>query len=149
MHRNGVELIERKTLRKSSTTHPPYQRESYSFLEEKFLQSLLLSCPLLYPIKRRFVSKYYPHPFKVLRGVFGVWEALEDAKDGGCNMELIAGSGKLEKTQLGLTLLEQEVWKAQVHWVDQAWRVYCYSCIPTLFSSGSFHRLEGSEEVFP
>ena len=41
-----------------------------------------------------------------------LWEVLEDAKDGGYNMELIAGSGKLEKTMLGLTLLEQEAWRA-------------------------------------
>ena len=33
------------------------------------------------------------------------WEALEDAKDGGCNMELIVESGKLEKTWLGLGAL--------------------------------------------
>ena len=37
-----------------------------------------------------------------------LWEALEDAKDGGCNMELVAGSGKLEKIRFGVTLLEQE-----------------------------------------
>ena len=41
-----------------------------------------------------------------------LWEALEDAKDGGSNMELIAGSDKLEKTRLGLTLLKQEAWRA-------------------------------------
>ena len=35
-----------------------------------------------------------------------------------------------------------------MHWVDQAWKVYYYSCIPTLFFSGSFHRLEGGGEVF-
>ena len=27
-------------------------------------------------------------------------------------------------------------WRAQVHWVDLAWRVFCYSCTSTLFSSG-------------
>ena len=37
-----------------------------------------------------------------------LWEALEDAKDGGCNMELIVGSSKLEKTRFDITLLEQE-----------------------------------------
>ena len=40
-----------------------------------------------------------------------LWEALEDAKDGGCN-GLIAGFGKLEKTKFSITLLEQEVWRA-------------------------------------
>ena len=43
---------------------------------------------------------------------------MEDAKDGGCNIELIAGSDKLEKTKLGVTLLEQEVWRAYVHRVN-------------------------------
>ena len=38
-------------------------------------------------------------------------EALEDAKDGRSNMKLIVGFGKLEKTGLGLTLLEQETWR--------------------------------------
>ena len=27
------------------------------------------------------------------------WEALEEAKDGKCNMELVARSGKLDKTR--------------------------------------------------
>ena len=43
---------------------------------------------------------------------FELWEALENAKDDRSNMELIAGSGKLEKTRLDLTLLEQEAWRA-------------------------------------
>ena len=42
----------------------------------------------------------------------------------------------LEPNRFGATSLEQETWKAQVHWVDQVWRVYCCSCIPTTFSSG-------------
>ena len=37
------------------------------------------------------------------------WEVLEDAKDGGYNMELIAGSDKQEKIRFGVTLLEKEV----------------------------------------
>ena len=41
-----------------------------------------------------------------------LWEALEDAKDGGCNMKFIAGSGKLEKTRFDVTLLKQEAWRA-------------------------------------
>ena len=41
-----------------------------------------------------------------------LWEALEDAKDGGCNMELIVGFEKLEKIRLSVTLLEQEAWRA-------------------------------------
>ena len=48
----------------------------------------------------------------------------------------IAGSNKLEKTRFGVILLEQEAWKVLAHWVDEAWRVFYYSCVPTLFFSG-------------
>ena len=34
------------------------------------------------------------------------WEALEEGKDGRCNMELVAGSGVLDKTQFREVLLE-------------------------------------------
>ena len=34
------------------------------------------------------------------------WEALEEAKDGRCNLELVAGSGKLDKTRFWEVLLE-------------------------------------------
>ena len=43
------------------------------------------------------------------------------------------GSGKLEKTRFSVILLKQEAWRAQMHRLDQAWKVYCYSCIPTNF----------------
>ena len=33
-------------------------------------------------------------------------------------MELIVGSGKLEKTRFDVTLLEQEFWKVEVHQVN-------------------------------
>ena len=46
--------------------------------------------------------------------------------------------GSQKRNRFGATSLEQEAWKAQVHWVDQAWRVYCCSCIPTTFSNGLF-----------
>ena len=34
------------------------------------------------------------------------WEALKEAKDGRCNIELVAGSGELDKTRFQETLLE-------------------------------------------
>ena len=34
------------------------------------------------------------------------WEALEEAWNGGCNMELVAGSGELDKTRFREALLE-------------------------------------------
>ena len=49
----------------------------YSHYPQKFLQSLLLPSPINIPIERRFVSKHYPRPFKVLRVFLKLWEALE------------------------------------------------------------------------
>ena len=60
----------------------------------------------------------------------------------------IAGSGKLKKIRFGVTQLEQESWRAQVHWVDQAQRVFCYSCIPTSFSSGLLIAWRAAERFF-
>ena len=60
----------------------------------------------------------------------------------------IAGSGKLEKTRFDITLLEQEAWRAQVHWIDQVWRVFCYSCIPNFFLQWIIDCLKGGEEIF-
>ena len=37
------------------------------------------------------------------------WESLEEAKDGRCNMELVAGSGELDKTGFREVLLEYEL----------------------------------------
>ena len=48
----------------------------------------------------------------------------------------------------GVTSLKQEAWKAQVHLVDQAQRVFCCSCIPTSFSSGSLTAWRAVERFY-
>ena len=55
---------------------------------------------------------------------------------------------KAKEDMVRLNQLAAGAWRAQVHSVDKAWRVFCYSCTQTLFSSGSFYRLEGGGEVF-
>ena len=40
------------------------------------------------------------------------WEALEEAKDGKCNMELVAWSGELDKTKVRRNLVEVGAWRA-------------------------------------
>ena len=40
------------------------------------------------------------------------WEALEEAKDGRCNMELVAGSGELDKTKVRRNLIGVGAWRA-------------------------------------
>ena len=39
-------------------------------------------------------------------------------------------------------------WRAQVHWVNQAWKVFCYLCTPTLFSSGSISTWRVAKRFF-
>ena len=50
-HRKCKKPIERKTLRKVSTTHPPYLRESYSFLERNLSSLFSFPLQLLYPLR--------------------------------------------------------------------------------------------------
>ena len=61
-------------------------------------------------------------------GVLQIWKASEDMT---LRSPLVAGA-----------------WRAQVHWVDQAWRVFCYSCTPTLFSSGLILTWRVTERFF-
>ena len=58
---------------------------------------------------------------------------------------------EIRKVKEGKALRSQLVagaWRAQVHGVDQAWRVFCYSCTPTLFSSGSISTWRVTERFF-
>ena len=92
IRRKCKQPIERKTLRKVSTTLPLPLRATHS--------PSLSHC---YTHWEEICTQILPTPIQSVESVFGAWEALEDATDGECNMELIEGSGKLEKTQLGLT----------------------------------------------
>ena len=44
--------------------------------------------------------------------VWCCWEALEEAKDGRCNMELVMGSGELDKTKVWRNLVGVGAWRA-------------------------------------
>ena len=56
--------------------------------------------------------------------------------------------GSQKKNRFSPISLEQESLRVQVHWVDQAWRVYCYSCIPTIFSSGLLTAWRAAERFY-
>ena len=56
--------------------------------------------------------------------------------------------GSQKRNRFGATSLEQEAQRAQVHQVDQAWRVYCCPCIPTTFSSGLFTAWRVAERFY-
>ena len=46
----------------------------------------------------------------------------------------VAESGKLKKKLVRRNLVGVGTWRVQLHQVDQAWRVFCCSCIPTTFN---------------
>ena len=61
----------------------------------------------------------------VLLGCIGRSQSLADA------IRHIVESGKAREDKVPRSLLAAEAWRAQVHWVDYAWRVFCYSCALT------------------
>ena len=56
-HKNLLEPIERKTLSKFFTIHPPYLRESYSFLERNLCSLFSFPLQLLYPLRGNLYPK--------------------------------------------------------------------------------------------
>ena len=139
------ELLERilreKPLRKTRLTHP----QSLSF-DSSNSSTLTLSIDISL---RGTFAKSLSHHTHISEEVFWCLGSSSKMTNsfGYCN-GLIVGSDKLEKTRLDITLLEQEAWKAQVHWVDKAWRVFCYSCIPTSFFSGLLTAWRTMERFF-
>ena len=57
----------------------------------------------------------------------------------------------IQKASEDMTLrspLVAGAWRAQVHGVDLAWRVFCYSYTPTLFTSRSISTWRVAERFF-
>ena len=53
---------------------------------------------------------------------------------GGCN-RAYCGIRKVKEDMTSRNSLVVRAWRGQVYWVDYTWRVFCYSCTLTLFSS--------------
>ena len=105
-HKCMRDYSERKILDWFSTTHTPiFLRESYSFLVRNHCS--LFSIPLHYHTLRGDLYPNTIHTFSKCSECFwSCWEALEEAKDGRCNMELVVGSRELDKTRFREALLE-------------------------------------------
>ena len=78
----------------------------------------------------------------VLLGSIGRSHLLADAIGLNCRIR------KVREDKTPTSPLVVGVWRAQVHGVDYAWMVFCYSCTPTLFSSGSISTLRVVERFF-
>ena len=134
-------ILREKPQRKTRLTH---QQSSHtdssnsSTLILSIVTSLRGSLPKLFLIIPTFV-----------RRPFGAWEAV---RKGPISYWLmlwaIAESSKLKKKQVLRNFVGVGAWRAQVHWVDQAWRVFCCSCIPTTFFSGLFTAWRAVERFY-
>ena len=67
----------------------------------------------------------------MLLGSIGKNHSLADAIGLNCGIRKVK-EGNALRSQMVVG-----VWRAQVHGVNWAWRVFCYLCTPTLFFSGS------------
>ena len=122
------EILREKPQRKTRLTHP--QSSSFDSLNSS---TLTLSIDTF--LKGTLV-KFISHHTHICEEAFWYLGSSSEGINSFWLMQwAIAGSGKLEKIRFSVTLSEQETWRAQVHWVDQGLRVFCYSCILTLFSS--------------
>ena len=139
------ELLERilkeKPQRKTRLTYP----ES---LHRDFSNSSTLTLSIVTSLRGSLPKPFLTIPTFVRRP-FGAWEI--DRK-GPISYWLmlwaIVESGKLKKKQIWRNLVGVGAWRAQVHWVDQAWRVFCYLCIPTSFFSGLFTTWRAMERFY-
>ena len=140
------ELLERilreKPQRKIRLIHPQSSLRDSSNSSTLFL-SIVKSLRSLLP-------KHFLTISISVRGLFG---ALGSSQEG-TNFTLVdalvkqQNPGSQKRNRFGATSLEQEAWRVQVHWVDQAWKVYCCSCIPTTFSSGLLTAWRAAERFY-
>ena len=114
----------RKILDRFSITHTPiFQRESHSSLVRNHCSLFSIPLPLSY-LERRFVPKHNPHLFRVQKvfwnlGSFG--KLPKEADEAWWMQSSVLWDPVSQRRQrFGVTSLEQEAWRAQVHWVDQA-----------------------------
>ena len=122
-------ILREKPQRKIRLTHPQSSSFDSSNSSTLFL-SIVKSLRGLVP--KPFLTISIP-----VRRLFGVQGSSQE----GTNFILADAMvkqwnlGSQKRNRFGVTSLEQEARTAQVHWVDQAWRVFCCSCIPISFFS--------------
>ena len=78
----------------------------------------------------------------VLLESIGMSHSLADAIGLNCNIR------KVREDKVPRSQLVAGAWRAQVHRVDQAWRVFCYSCPPTYSLVDQFIAWRAAERFF-
>ena len=135
-------ILREKPQRKTRLIHPQSSLRDSSNSSTFFLS--------IVKFLRGLLSKHFLTTSISMRELFG---ALGSSQEG-TNFTLVdvmvkqRNLGSQKRNRFGVTSLEQETLRAQVHWVDQAWRVYCCSCIPTTFSSGLLTAWRAAERFY-
>ena len=133
-----------------NTIHPYFRRESYSSLVRNHCSQFSFPFPLSY-LERRFVFKYNAHIFKVQIVIWSLGSFGDLPKEAGKAWRMqsdVLQDSKSQRRHDSEKSVGSRSLRVQVHWVDQAQRVFCYSCTPTLFSSGSISTWRVVERFF-
>ena len=134
-------ILREKPQRKTRLTYPQFSHRDSSNSSTLFL-SIVTS-----------LRDSLPKPLLIIptsvRMPFGAWEAVRKGPISYWLMPwFIAEFGKLKKKQVRRNLVGVGAQRVQVHWVDQAWKVFCCSCIPTTFFSGLFTTWRAAERFY-
>ena len=134
-------ILREKPQRKTRLTHSQSSHRDSSN-SSTFILSIIIS-----------LRGSLPKPFLTIltsvRRKFGTQEAVRKGPISYWLMLwFIAEYGKLKKKQVRRNLVGVRAWRAQVHWVDQVWRVFCCSYIPTTFFSVLFTTWRAAERFY-
>ena len=134
-------ILREKSQKKIKLTHPQSShRDSSNF------STLILS---IVTSLRCSLPKHFLTIPTSMRMIFGTQEAVRKGPISYWLMLwFITESGKLKKKQFRYNLVGIGAWRAQVHWVDQDWRIFCCSCIPTTFFSELFIAWMAAERFY-
>ena len=134
-------ILREKPQRKTRLTHPQSTHRDFS-------NSSTLTLSIVTSLRGSLPKPFLTIPTSVRRS-FSAWEAVRKGPISYWFMLwAIAESDKLKKKQVRRNLVGVEAWRAQVHWVDQVWKVFCCSCIPTTFFSGLFTIWRAAERFY-
>ena len=134
-------ILREKPQRKTRLTHP-----QSSHRDSSNSSTLILS--IVTSLRGSLPKRFLTIPTSVRRS-FGAWEAVRKGPISyWLILWVITESGKLKTKQVRCNLVGVGACRAQVHQVDQAWRIFCYSCILTTFFSGLFTDWKAVERFY-
>ena len=120
---------------------------THNFLHNPLWFSSTPTSPYPNPCGVDSPNTYHTHPECKVRFWY-CWEALEE---GICLVDAIGLNcviWRAREDKASLSQLVAGVQRAQVHGIDQAWRVFCYSCIPTYSLVDRFTAWRAAERFF-